>query len=309
MKSFNFLVGLNAEKNDYSHEMAFVAHETGRRLGVDIQITYAENDPVIQSRALSQAVALPENQRPNAIIVLPIGTGADGLSGVANAAAKNGVGWAVLNRYADYLAELRRNYPAPSFGVGVDQEEIGRIQGRQISALLPNGGTVLHVMGPVGNVAAAYRGVGMQQTKPATAGVRILRGNWTEQSGYDAVKSWLRLPASKSTPVSVVAAQSDDMAIGARRAFAEKGTHAGLGLQDVPFLGIDGTAAAQDWIHAGLLTASVVVPITTGVAIEMMFQALQTGQKPDRNAKVAPSAIPPVEELRPMAASAWADRD
>jgi len=296
MKNFKFVVSLITENNDYQHELALSAEDTARRLGVEVQITYAENDADAQSNVLMEAINRPENQRPDGFIVMPVG---NGRAEVAEAAAKAGIGWAVLNRHVDYIAELRRNYSAPIFSVSVDQEEIGRIQGRQISALLPSGGTIISLMGANGSLAASYRFVGMQSAKPANVGIRILRGDWTELGAYEAVKKWLRLSEQNARSVVLVAAQSDEMAMGARNALNEC---APAIVPRVSFLGLDGTPKAQSWIRDGLLTASVVVPVTSGVALEMMLRALQTGERPERNAKVAPSPLPPFQELRPMAA-------
>ena len=61
----------------------------------------------------------------------------------------------------------------------------------------------------------------MESTKPSNIHVTTLRGNLTEQSGHDAVTAWLQLKTSRATPVSLVAGQNDNMAIGARKALEE----------------------------------------------------------------------------------------
>src|SRR5260370_18916237 len=110
-----------------------------------------------------------------------------------------GIGWALLNREASYLGELQR-MSKPSFCVTVDQEEVGRIQGRQFGALLPKGGLVLYILGPSINPVFKVRAAGMESTKPQNVPIRTLRGNLTEQSGHDAVTAWLELKKADVSP-------------------------------------------------------------------------------------------------------------
>src|SRR5260370_27926621 len=68
------------------------------------------------------------------------------------------------------------------------------------------------------------RVAGMESTKPANVQMRTLPGKLTEPSGYDAVVNWLSLSTARTSPVKLVAAHNDNMAMGARRAFAERMT-------------------------------------------------------------------------------------
>jgi len=52
------------------------------------------------------------------------------------------------------------------FVVVNDNHEIGRIQGRQLAALLPDGGSVLCIQGPSEADASKLRTAGMYETKP-----------------------------------------------------------------------------------------------------------------------------------------------
>ena len=69
--------------------------------------------------------------------------GGPALPQVARAAVAAGIGWVVLNREIGYVKQLRQAFKVPVFTVASDNLEIGRIQGRQLAALLPNGGSVL----------------------------------------------------------------------------------------------------------------------------------------------------------------------
>ena len=179
--------------------------------------------------------------------------GGTALPQVARAAVAAEIGWVVLNRDMEYPQELRRTYRIPVFSVSSNHEEIGRIQGQQLGALLPNGGTVLHIQGPAENSAAKQRAVGLYETKPVDVGIKVMRAAWTEESAYRAVNSWLRLTTSQQSRIEVIAAQDDSMAMGARKAFQELPNGAArdrwLSLR---YIGCDGLpATGQAWVKAG----------------------------------------------------------
>src|ERR1700687_4566679 len=149
MKKLRFLLSLTTDVNDYQIEQAQSAEVAARKLGVEVQTVYADNDAITQSTQVLKAIQSAETLRPDAIIFEPVGGTA--LPQVARAAVTAGIGWAVLNREATYIAELRRTWKTPIFCVSNDHIEIGRIQARQFAALLPKGGNVLYVQGPAEN--------------------------------------------------------------------------------------------------------------------------------------------------------------
>ncbi len=301
MKKLKFLLSLIMRENAYQRQHASQAEEVARGLGVDIKIQYANNDAITQSEQLLNTIHSSSHDSshdspPDGIICAPVGTT---LAHVARSAAGAGIAWAVLNRDCDYMAELRLNYSVPIFSVSVDQSEMGRIQGRQIAALLPQGGLVLYILGPSGSPIVEYRQSCMKSTKPANVQVRTLSGNWSEQSAYKAVAAWLQLRTSRITPVNLVAGQCDDMAMGARRAFEdhcrdeerERWT-------SLPYIGCDGCReAGQQWVRRTLLAATVINPPTAGIALEMMARAIEAKTQPIERTIVAPSSFPVIEKL------------
>jgi len=304
MNKLNFLVSLTTADNDYQIEQAKSAEETARRLGVDAKIIYADNDSITQSRQLLDVIQSCSGSRPDAIIFEPVG--GTGFPQVARAAALAGIGWVVLNRDVDYISELRKLHRLPIFAVTSDHEEIGRIQGRQFAALLPNGGSVLYIEGPAESTAAKQRTSGMYESKPAEVQVKVMRGNWTEASAYKAVSSWLRLSTSQQTRIDVIAAQDDSMAMGARKAFQElPGSAARDRWLSLPYVGVDGMpATGQAWVRSGLLAATVVVPANTGKAIEMLVQSVQKGSMPPERTMMAPISFPALNQLAAPAGKA-----
>ncbi len=298
MDKLRILVSLTTDENDYQIEQAQSAEQMARKLGVEIQIVYADNDAITQSTQILKAIQSDENQRPNAIVFEPVGGTA--LPQVARAAASAGVGWAVLNRDANYITELRRSSSAPFFGVTSDHLEIGRIQGRQFAALLPQGGSILYVQGPAENSAAKERTTGMQETKPSNIHVTLLRAQWTEESAQRAVRSWLKLSTSQRAAIDLIGAQDDSMAMGARKAFEELTNESERERWlKLPFTGCDGLPkTGEAWVRTGVLAATVFVPPNTGMAIEMLFDAIQKGTKPGERALTVPVSIPTLDQLK-----------
>lgn len=297
MAKLRILVSLTTNENDYQIEQAQSAEEAAKRLGVTAEIIYADNDAINQSTQLVKAVQAAAEDRPNAILFEPVGGTA--FPQVARAAASAGIGWAVLNRDANYIEELRKTSNAPIFAISSDHVEIGRIQGRQFAAVLPRGGTVLYIQGPSENSAAKERTLGMQESKPASIQIIALRGQWTEESSQRAVRSWLKLTTSQKATVDLVAAQDDSMAIGARKAFEELPSEIERERWlKLPFAGCDGLPkTGQSWVRSGLLAATIFIPPNTGQAMEMFVQAIQQGKRlPERVLTVATS-IPPLNAL------------
>jgi ribose transport system substrate-binding protein len=302
-KKLRIVVSLTTNDNDYQIEQAQSAEQAAARLGVSVEIIYADNDAITQSTQLLKVVqASPEN-RPDAIVFEPVGGTA--LPQVARAAATAGIGWAVLNREASYIDELRKASTAPMFAVSSDHVEIGRLQGRQLMALLPKGGTVLYIQGPSENSAAKDRTAGMQEVKPANIQAVMLKAQWTEESSLRAVRSWLKLTTSQKSQVDVVAAQDDSMAMGARKAFQELTNEVERERWvKLPFIGCDGLPnTGQAWVKNGQLTATVFVPPNTGQAIEMIVDAVQNKKQPPARVLVAPRSIPALNALSPRRAS------
>ena len=291
MKKLKIVLSLVSNDNEYQREQSRVANEAAQRLGVDLQIVYADGDAINQGQQILEAIQAPLTIRPNAVICHPAGTG---LTQVAQAAISAAIGWAVVNREVDYLGTLRASSKLPSFCITADQREIGRIQSRQMAAFLPQGGLVLYIQGPSGNFSVEERTHGMQTTKPSNVQVRMVRGRFTEESGYQVVKQWLTLSTSRQTPLDLVCCQNDAMAIGARRALEE----AKALPEDLVFTGCDAAGEiGQDRVRKGILAASIVLPPTAGLAVETFVAAFQTGTQPPEQTVLKPSSFPPVEEL------------
>jgi ribose transport system substrate-binding protein len=296
-KKPNILVSLITQENDYQREQAAVAESISHKLDLAVKVEYADNDAVNQTLQLLRAIQAKPELRPDAIAVEPAGTS---MVQVAAAAAAAGIGWVVLNGDAEYLSALRKKHSAPLFWLASDNEEIGRIQGKQFNLLMPRGGCMLYIEGPSASDAARKRSVGMVAIKRGDLDVRTIRGGWTELGAYNAVKSWLRLPTSRELHIGMVGCQNDALAMGARKAFEEYPDHAERArFLSLPFTGCDGVSGkGQAWVRQGLLAATVVTPPLTGIALEMLASALRTHVQPPEQTLVPPKSFPPLEELR-----------
>ena len=297
MKKLRFLISLTNDDNDYQIEQSEAAQQAANKTGVEVQIVHAHNDAITQSTQILKAVQAPKQLQPDAILFEPVGGTA--LPQVAKAAATAGIGWVVLNRDANYIEELRKISAAPIFSISSDHVEIGRIQGRQMAALLRGGGSVLYIQGPSENSAAKERTIGMQETKPGNVQVSMLKGQWTQESAQKAVRSWLKLTTSQRAPIDLISAQDDSMAIGAREAFKE------LSNEDererwlkLPFTGCDGLPkTGQAWVRSGLLAATIFVPPDAGQAIEMLVDAFENKKMPPERVLTTPTSIPALDAL------------
>ena len=296
MDKMKILVSLITRDNDYQLEQAASAQTAAAKLGADLQIIYANNDAVLQTQQVLQFIQDPK-KRPDAILVEPVGTG---MYQVAKAAVSAGIAWAVINAGVDYLPELRLHSTVPVFSVISDHEAIGKIQGHQMAALLGDIGTVLYIEGPGVRDVSRLRTKGMMSTKPQGIVIKTLKGDWTQQSGFHAIRSWLSLSTSREMNVGMIACQNDDMAIGARHAFEElsdvKERDAWLAL---PITGCDGVPkSGQAWVRQGRLNATIFSPPLIGDAIMLLATSRLKGTQPEERTSVAPSSFPALGELK-----------
>ena len=296
MSQLRFLLSVKNDSNDYQIEQVKSAREAAVRCGVDLEVTCAQDDGILQSQQLLQHIQCGAASRPKVIIFEPAGSTT--LPRVAHAAAGEGIGWVVLSRQADYVSELRSISGIPVFVVAADHAEIGRIQGRQLAALLPRGGIVLAIQGPAHSKSASLRHGGLLETKRENIQLRVVKGQWTEVSAQKAVASWLDLSTSREIDIAAVCAQDDSMAMGARRA-VEQSVHAlRQSWRQVPFLGCDGIPkTGQEWVRRGLLASTVLNPPTAPVAVELAAKFLQHGSMPPALTLTEPRSIPELEAL------------
>lgn len=282
-------VSLTSADQEYQARLAQDAVETGRRLGVEVEVLFAEDNAVLQIQQLFRLLHAPEGERPAALLVhtrVP-----DGLERVARNAAKAGLGWILLNRTAPYVESLRSEHPALAIAaVTTDHVEIGRIHARQLARLCPDGGHVVYVQGPADAPAAKLRLEGLEEAlRGRPYELKVVNGEWTSASAEKAVAAWLRLRTAELFSPRAVVCQNDNMARGSRKALeALRPEWARL-----PFLGCDGlpNGGRRD-VDEGRLAGTVTMPSCAGPAVEIMVAWRRTASLPPARTILAPSAYP-----------------
>jgi ribose transport system substrate-binding protein len=298
MNELRIVVSLITEDNDYQVEQAVAAEEAAHKIGVTLHVLYADSDSIQQSQQILSFVQSSKDERPDGIILEPVG--ATALPQVARAAASSEIAWVVLNRELAYIKELRSNFSVPIFTVASDHLEIGRIQAKQLAALLPNGGSVLYIQGPSESDAGKLRTQGLNQNKTPGIQLKMMKANWTESGAYNAVTAWLRLSTSQQAHIDVIAAQNDAMAAGAKKAFQQFSSEAEGRNRwvEAPFIGVDGVpTTGQAWVRNGTLTATVIAPPLAGIALEMLIHAIKTGTTPPEFTLITPESFPKLDAL------------
>lgn len=294
MKRLSLLVSLPGE-NNYLREQEAVAKATARSLGVELTIINAKSDPVTQSQQVLEIVQ-SRSELPDGIIVEPVNI--QGLPRVAEAAVAAGIGWVISNARVDYVEALRKNSKAPVFIVSQDHVEIGRMQGRQIRAMVSQGGSILYLRGPATNFLAAQRSEGLESILSSYVQVKSLKIQWTAENAYNAISSWLRLSNVRVAETQLIAAQNTDFILAARQAFEENtsGNERAQWLSR-PYSGVGTASQANPLLQNGTLTAAVITSLTMDTAIDMLVRSLQNGTQPPELNFVRASYQPSLEEL------------
>src|SRR5258707_12403479 len=127
MAKIRILISLTTSDNDYQVEQAQSAEQAASKLGVTAEIIYANNDAINQSTQILRAIQAEPADRPNAIVFEPVGGTA--LPQVARAAAAADIGWAVLNRDANYIEDLSKTATSAHFAFSSYTMYIGRVLG------------------------------------------------------------------------------------------------------------------------------------------------------------------------------------
>jgi ABC-type sugar transport system substrate-binding protein len=290
----SIFVSLLTDENDFQLAQAADARATCGRLGLGVQVSFAQNDAYAQIRAIFAALAEAKETGLRAIVCETVS--GEGMERPAESAAKAGIGWVVINRSFPYFSTLRESHPSlPIFSISTDHVEVGRIQARQLQALVPSGGQILYIEGPPGTTPTQHRSRGFHEVIGADRyQIKVLAGDWTERSGAAALSTWLLGRASRIVLPAAIVSQNDAMAVGARRGISQ---HPGLESLEkwlaVPVFGVDGLPeGGQKAVDEGHFAATVVCPLNTGPAIERIERALRTGGRPPAEVLIQPKPYP-----------------
>jgi ribose transport system substrate-binding protein len=269
-----------------------------------VRAFWAENDSHKQLRQIQGCLSEREDQRPTVLLVSAVREIA--LIATARAAATLGIGWVLLLRYNDYLSALRSEFPdVPIFSVTADQREIGRIQGRQFKTLLPDGGDLVYIRGPLGTSSAINRFAGVQEVLQGSAIELVtLNSDWTAEGGARALSEWMQGRESIDAARFVVAGQNDAMAMGARKALEEVvRQRESLAGATIRVCGCDGSPRyGRRLVTEGKLTSTVVMPPVSGRAVDEVAAMLADGLRPPAQVVLEPASFPDLQALAGLAA-------
>ncbi len=170
--------------------------------------------------------------------------------------------------------------------ISADNYEMGKTMGEYIAHQLQGKGRILEIKGLKDSSPAIERHNGFVQAVNRFPEIQLtdtLQGDWTEESGYTAVKNY----QGDLSHIDFVFAQNDRMAMGARKAMKEKGI-----TYPTKFCGIDGLpgkGGGIELVRDSLLDASYIYPTHGDQLIQLAINILE--DKPYEKENLLKSAL------------------
>jgi ribose transport system substrate-binding protein len=206
----------------------------------------------------------------------------------------------LLNRRAAFLDRLPYDYPKlPIFTVSPNDQEIGRVQGRQLRAALLRNARVLLARGASGPTAVD-REVGLRSTLAGSQiRVDVLYGSWAFNAASKAFDKHFSMAARRTARLDAIACQNDEIALAAVQALERAATRLQRPeLARVAIFGCDGLPdAGQRYVREGKFRATVVVPPTSGAAIRALADVFERGVRPAAELDVPCTPLPIERDL------------
>jgi len=140
--------------------------------------------------------------------------------------------------------------------VGTDPEQSGIMMGEILAELLDGKGNVALLQGQIGHSAEITRGNGMKisllDKYPDVKLITQQTANWNRDEAMSITEDWLQ----RFPEINAIAAQNDEMAMGALQAVEAAGR------TDIFVVGIDGIPDAMKAVKEGRLAATVLDNVT-----------------------------------------------
>ena len=289
---------LRTTENDYQQQLKEEALRAGKRAGFTVEVESAQDDAGRQVAQITAAIEKARASNLVAVLVAPVRD--DNLPPTVRAAAEAGVEWVLLNREADFIEELRRQFTDRAiFAVSPEQSEIGRIHGQQVRALMPDAGCVLCMTGPLTASSAQHRLDGLTSVIADPYRLVTLSADWTSEGARLALECWLKSMTKDAEMPGVFVAQNDEMALGLRQAARDAAVRLDLPLDKIPILGCDGSPTlGQRLVREGRLRGTVVTPPSSGPAVEWIARMRQHGEIPPAIVIQPVTSFPGLSSLR-----------
>jgi ABC-type sugar transport system substrate-binding protein len=288
---------LRSPDNAFQRRLAEVAEQAAKRLGYRLVVASVRFDADEQVAQIREAIKNAAARDLMAILVS--GVRDLDLAPVAHEAAAAGLEFALLND-GSFIDEVRQQHPDRAvFAATCDHTQIGRIHAAQVHALIGERGRVLCVTGNLGNIDARLRLEGLKQDVNSGLDLVELNADWTSECARRVVETWAKgLGAEEALP-SVCVAQNDEMALGVRQALRDVACARDWTLTIVPILGCDGSEVfGQRLVREGRLKATVIMPPTTGQAIDAIEHMRKSGELPPARVLLPVVSFPPLSRLK-----------
>jgi len=229
-----------------------------KELGIELTILDGEGKAEKQIAQVENLIA----QQYDVIIINPMSL--EGCAPAIDAAVK-------ANVPIFTLVSIVKNQDKAVTYVGSDAPESGKIQGEMIVKATGGKGNVALMMGPIGHDAQIGRKKGLMDALAGKSYNVVVEqtANWQRDQGLQLMENWLQA----GQKFDIVAAQNDNMAMGALMA-VEKAGLAGK----IQVFGIDATADACVAVKEGRL-AGTVFQDAAGQGKKAVEVALQIAKK------------------------------
>ncbi|TFY89142.1 sugar ABC transporter substrate-binding protein [Pseudomonas kairouanensis] len=205
---------------------------------VTLQFEDAQGDVVRQLNQVQNFTA----QGMDAIIVNAVDTAATAKMTVNAQQAK--IPLVYVNRRPEF-----KELPAGVGYVGSDEIKAGEIQMRYLAEQMGGKGNLAIMLGLLSNNATHNRTLGVKNVLKDYPNIKIVEeqsAEWQRSKAIDLMNNWI----VSGTKIDAVAANADEMAIGAAMAISQAGMQPG---KDILVAGSDGGAAGLDAVKKGQL--------------------------------------------------------
>lgn len=244
---------------------------------IDYVIADAENDLQTQYRQIRRMI---EQDKVQGLIVIPVDTSA--MEPVTVMAKRANIPLVYLNRQPFPLDRI----PQGVYYVGSDPVDAGVKQADFLAEHLQAGNLAI-LMGIPNLENTIRRTAGLEnRLKSIAPDIQVIAkdyANFLRQPAYEITKRWI---AQFGNRLNAIAANNDEMALGAVQALQEAGR------PDVTVVGIDALLPGREAVQQGLLAATVFQDATTQgeTAIDMIRQLTQ-GQTPAQQYVLVPHLL------------------
>jgi len=236
------LIGIATAKSDnFQNLLRSSMEQHASQLGVDTFVEDANNDPVLQQRQLKTLIAA----KVDALIVVP--TAIKAAPDLLREATAAGIPIVLLNR--QYIPE---QWPPKAAYVGSNELESGTLQMEELARLAHYRGKVAILVGDPDNPSSRLRTEDVEKVVAKYPDMHVVQkttANWERSQAADAVADWLK----KGVDFTIIAANNDEMAVGAIRGLEKAGKDPKAYLIG----GIDATPEALQEMRAGKLEVTV----------------------------------------------------